>query len=65
MQEVVQTCERWYSVAFSLHGSPPSDWKFTGKFDNENLKNVLESLTYGKDLDYTLRDKQVVLHFNN
>ena len=65
IHEVIKTCERWYSVKFSIRGSPPSDWKFTGKFDNENLENVLESLKYGKAFDYTLRDKQVVLHFKN
>ena len=63
--EVIRTCERWYSVKFSIRGSPPSNWKFNGKFDNENLKNVLESLTYGKAFDYTIQDKQVVLHFKN
>lgn len=65
MQEVIKSCERWYSVEFSIRGSPASDWKFTGKFDNESLENVLESMKYGKDLDYTIQDKQVVLHFKN
>ena len=63
LHEVIKTCERWYSVTFSIHGSPPSDWKFTGRFENEPLENVLESLTYGKSFDYTIQDKQVELHF--
>ncbi|MEQ9441778.1 MAG: FecR domain-containing protein [Cyclobacteriaceae bacterium] len=63
LQEVIETCERWYSVDVILTGTPPQDWKFTGKFKNENLENVLESMRYGRDFDYTIQDKQVELNF--
>lgn len=65
IQEVVKTCERWYGVAFTIKGLPPQDWKFTGMFENENLENVLESMRYGKDFDYSIQDKQVELRFKN
>ncbi len=62
-QEVITACERWYNVEFSMNGTPSEDWKFTGKFKNEYLENVLESLRYGKDFGYTIKDKYVELTF--
>lgn len=63
--EVVKACERWYSVEFSIKGTPPEGWQFTGKFKNEYLENVLESMRYGKDFDYSIQNKHVELIFKN
>ena len=65
LQEVITACERWYSVEVSIKGTPAEEWKFTGKFKNENLENVLESMRYGKDFNYAIKDKQVELIFKN
>lgn len=65
IQKVIKTCERWYSVEFSIKGTPPQDWKFNGRFKNENLKNVLESMRYGKDFDFSIENKNVELIFKN
>ncbi|MEK6481805.1 FecR domain-containing protein [Catalinimonas sp. 4WD22] len=65
LNEVITACERWYSVEISVQGIPAEEWKFTGKFKNESLENVLESMCYGKDLNYSIKDKYVELKFQN
>jgi hypothetical protein len=34
-----------------------------GRFKNESLKRVLESLSFTQGFDYTLSDKKVVIYF--
>jgi transmembrane sensor len=58
---VIAQLERWYDVKITLSGKPSSEWKFTGHFDNEYLKNVLEVLCYGKSINYKLEGKNVEL----
>ncbi|MFW5700824.1 MAG: FecR family protein [Cyclobacteriaceae bacterium] len=59
--EVIHQLERWYGVSIILQGQPSSKWQFTGFFENETLKNVLEVLSYGKNIDYELNGKNVKL----
>lgn len=65
LNEVITACERWYSVEISVQGTPAEEWKFTAKFKNESLENVLESMCYGKDINYSIEDKYVELKFQN
>lgn len=65
LKEVITACERWYSVEISIKGKPAEEWKFTGKFKNENLENVLESIGYGKGINYSIEDKHVELIFED
>lgn len=58
---VVKQLERWYGIDIVMNGDPASDWKFTGYFDNEHLKNVLEALSFGKALTYNIEGKKVEL----
>lgn len=59
--EVIYKLERWYGVNFDIQGKAYFDWKFTGYFDNENLKNVLEVLSFGKNMKYEISGKNVKL----
>jgi len=60
-QSVARRLERWYDVKIALIGDPSPDWRFTGYFDNESLKNVLEVLSFGKKLNYKIEGKNVEL----
>lgn len=62
--EIIAKCQRWYGTEFSVEGSPDQDWTFTGKFTNESLENVLNSMQYGTNFDYTIQNKRVNLTFN-
>ena len=60
-QSVIKKLERWYGVNVTIQGEVSSEWKFTGYFDNEYLKNILEVIIHGKNLKYKLEGKNVTL----
>lgn len=60
-EDIIHQLERWYGVKFETLGQPYSNWRFTGYFDNENLKNVLEVLSFGKNIEYEITGKNVKL----
>jgi ferric-dicitrate binding protein FerR (iron transport regulator) len=61
LHSVVAQLERWYDIRINFSGEPLPDWKFTGTFDNESLRNVLEVLCFGKNLNYKIKNKEVTL----
>ncbi|WP_215224069.1 FecR family protein [Echinicola shivajiensis] len=60
----LKECQRWYDVDFIVKGTPPSDWKFTGKFKNAYLESVLNSMQYGKAFNYTIDGKNIEITIN-
>jgi transmembrane sensor len=60
-QSVIYRLEKWYDVNITINGNPPTEWRFTGYFENEYLRNVLEVLCYGKSLNYKIERKNVTL----
>lgn len=62
--EMVDILQRWYGVTIRITGNPSKDLA-TGTFDNnESLRNVLHVLSESMDFDYSLNEKQVLIHFN-
>ncbi|MGF1636418.1 MAG: FecR family protein [Cyclobacteriaceae bacterium] len=63
MHEFVQTIERWYDVQVIVEGIPDTRWRISGSFNNETLKNVLESLSFARSIEYSLQGDVVKLKF--
>lgn len=64
LRDAIKKLERWYAVTIQINGVAPSDFIVTGQFSrNESLENVLENLRYGRDFDYSLKGKEVVISF--
>jgi transmembrane sensor len=60
---IIKELESWYGVDIEIHGSTNLDKKhYSGKFDNESLQNVLESIGFSKDFNYKITDKKVILN---
>ncbi|AKP51597.1 hypothetical protein CA2015_2176 [Cyclobacterium amurskyense] len=59
----LEECERWYDVDFIIKGTPPTHWRFTGKFKNAYLKSVLQSMQYGKQFDFKIQGKNIEITF--
>lgn len=61
-EKVFATLERWYGVKiiFSENFSGDS-WRFTGEFKDENLENVLLSISYIKEFKYQINNKAVTI----
>jgi len=64
LAEFVSRIERWYGVNVMVIGAPKKDWKINGRFENESLRNVLESLSFARQINYEMKDKNVVIFFN-
>ncbi len=70
LKDFIHTIERWYGVNVELSGNSDDECRINGRFENETLKNVLESLQFSREVDYELNDKEVKLlikdyHYEN
>jgi len=63
-QQIVSKLERWYGVRFITTNLPAQTWKYTGEFDNENLENILHSISYAKKFDFTIQKDTVTIVFH-
>lgn len=63
LPEVISRLERWFGVEFIIEGSSPLSWSYTGEFDNQSLKSVLESLSFSQSFHYVIEDKTVKIAF--
>jgi transmembrane sensor len=63
LNDFVKTIERWYGVKVNIIGAPDDEWMISGRFNNETLKNILESLKFARKIDYTLNKDSVTLNF--
>ncbi|UII24875.1 FecR domain-containing protein [Fulvivirga maritima] len=62
---VIRILERWYGVSIRVSGPIPDDFKVSGHYDgNDYLSNILNSIKYGKDFEYTIDEKNVDITFN-
>lgn len=63
LEEAFKKLEKWYGVSFNLQNHPRSPIVVTGEFDNENLNNVLLSLSYTSNFIYSIENKNVIVSF--
>ncbi len=59
----VQKLERWYGVEVNVEGQPSDHFIVTGKFENENMENVLRTLQFSRDFEFTIEDKLLTIKF--
>ena len=64
LSTVLQKLERWFAVDFELMNKSPYTWRYTSKFKNQNLKNILESLSFTQNFNYEIKGKKVIIEFN-
>ncbi|AWW32888.1 hypothetical protein DN752_23625 [Echinicola strongylocentroti] len=62
MPTLVKTLERWYGVEITVVGKPSEDWKVSGVFHNESLKNVLEGVKYARNISYQIHGHNVIIN---
>jgi ferric-dicitrate binding protein FerR (iron transport regulator) len=63
MVEIAGKLEDWYGVNITIIGKNHKRGHFTGSFNNESLKNVLESLSFTFDFSYKWEGDNVSIHF--
>ncbi len=60
---VINKLEQWYGIDIIVQNSPGSQWDLTAKFDNQSLINVLRSLGFTMNFEFTIEDQQVLIKF--
>lgn len=63
-EAVVFKLERWYGVRIHVSGTPDRTYGYKGRFKNEYLANILESMQYGKAFDYEIDGTEVYIDLN-
>lgn len=61
-KEFVDQLERWYGVDFQIYGILPQDWKVNGRYQNEELDDILTGLSFVYGLEYKIQGKNVILN---
>jgi len=62
-EEFIDKLEKWYDVNFQVFGPYPKDWGINGRYENENLENILVGVKFVYDLEYSIQGKNVTLKF--
>ncbi len=64
LEEAITVLEKWYGVEIILRNYPEgNDMNFTGSFRNDNLSNVLKSLSYTMPFDFKITGKKAEVTF--
>ncbi|WP_162339697.1 FecR family protein [Cyclobacterium salsum] len=58
-----RSIERWFGVTMKVSGDPPTDWNIRAKYYNESLKNILRDISFNKNLDFEMVNKDLILKF--
>ncbi|MDN5201067.1 FecR domain-containing protein [Fulvivirgaceae bacterium BMA10] len=61
-KEIVEVLERWYGVKFVLNKKVDMGDGFIGRYENESLKTVMESLSYAGDFSFKIENKVLTLY---
>ncbi len=61
--EIVSNLKSWYGINIYANKVPEKEWKFSGKFEDETLENILIALQFGHEFEYEIKGKNVKLNF--
>lgn len=61
--EIVSKLKSWYGINIHANKVPERKWKFSGKFEDESLENILIALQFGHEFEYEIVGKNVKLNF--
>ena len=65
LSEIFKEIEKWYAVDIIVKDNLDLDQSYSGSFENENLRVVLEVLSHNADFNYKLSGKQVTISKSN
>ena len=63
-QEVFDKLEKWYGVKFKIKNATSKKWSYSAEFANNSLKNVLISIGFTMDFDFSINEKNVTIMYN-
>lgn len=54
--------ERWYGVSIRFTRSEQEEWRFTGNFQKETIRQALDALKLTAPFTYTIHENQITIH---
>lgn len=60
----VERLEQWYGVDITIQHPPSKEWHVNGHFENESLSEVLASIQFVYDIEYDIKNHNVILRCN-
>jgi ferric-dicitrate binding protein FerR (iron transport regulator) len=61
LEELALRLERWYAVKVTITDEKLKSQRFSGRFELENVQQVMEALKLSGDLTYTINKKEVII----
>ncbi len=65
IDEIADKLEKWYGISVQLANQDISDISFIGKFENPDLEEVLNAITFTTGIKYKIDNTQVLLYKSN
>ncbi|WP_186754019.1 FecR family protein [Echinicola salinicaeni] len=62
-KQVKEKLESWYGVSIEVKGVIPKTWRFSGKFEQQMLETILNSMSNIENFDYKINGKKVNISF--
>lgn len=63
--EVYQRLERWYGVKFENRNNSGKKWDYSAEFKNQNIHQVLTSLSFTMSFDYKIENSNIYITYKN
>ena len=63
--EVFNRIERWYGVSIQHNNSSSKKWDYSGEFKNQNLHQVLTSISFTMAFDYEIKNSNIYITYKN
>lgn len=61
MEEITSRLSSWYDVDFEIRGNTKLKRKYSGKFKNRTLRNVLEGISYSSNFKFKILKEKIVI----
>jgi transmembrane sensor len=63
LETFIKKIKKWYGVDVVVIGTPLSEWRINGQFENYSLELLMESLKFSKEIDYKIYDNKIIINF--
>jgi transmembrane sensor len=64
IDEITGRLSAWYDVDFEIKGSTGMKRKFSGKFKNRTLRDVLKGISYSSNFEFSIQQDKVIIELN-
>lgn len=61
INEITRRLSTWYDVDFDIRGPAKTQRKFSGKFKNRTLRDVLDGISYSSNFEFSIHQDKVVI----